>query len=385
MKWKYILSQQEKNTEPYQEDTVSIYESDDETFIDTKDVIGAGIYDTARSFKSVTSPENTRVVLNTKNITTHSLEQIEQKNNFLITLYPHLKIRLAKFYDNDSNCIAYRFVLPYLGIELEKAAKKLKAKSDDTKIHFLISIINEIAKAHALQFVIVDIKQSNLLYDETTKTTYLIDGGYAAKVNEPIHSVFKVSTRWRLLLNRHEYDYIAPECWSLAERVRATFAMDIYSLGKLLSELAQVLEFNNIHPIYLSIKKCLKENPIQRISIENLQAEFNALLEPEISYDFFPSTSAKKILTENELDVLDNVLDNLKEIETDSEYDIENFDINTCISNLSTALGFVVLGFIFIYLFNKIEIYDFASNCDLNSNLNCDSSLDNSDFSGLGL
>lgn len=244
----------------YDEGNDSEFEDDEECFKPLKVkgqtiILGNGSFDRARVFASPQGNEvvSLQPVKNPK--ASPSLYQARRKFDFFKALYPGQTVELFTWNNNSD----YRLVVPKLpGVEFHS---NIIHNSIVTRLDTGIALLRAIQDVHLRGFVIVDLSESNILYDEGT--FYVIDGGLSARIDNQINpNVFVLKTSQDITKATKEFFHIAPECWSTSS-VLAHPSMDVFSLGRMLRKL-----FGNIRSDHLTkmLSQC-RDLPSQRPSI----------------------------------------------------------------------------------------------------------------------
>ena len=81
-----------------------------------------------------------------------------------------------------------------------------------------LSAIQALRKSHALGYIVLDLKAENILFDETTGSSYLIDGGLSTKTGAPIPHFnfnFKKMTHTEIKISQKDCPQFAPECFNV--------------------------------------------------------------------------------------------------------------------------------------------------------------------------
>lgn len=217
----------------FEEDTgfESGYESDSGTEYFPAQDLGMGSFARAREFTSALPGNNkkSKVVLSPVDPDDVSYAEVNRKYSFFSTLYSEQSVQLIK--KNDT----YRLILPLIpGEEYKKL--DLSAPTSAQCIWLFILAIEALQECHSKGFVVIDLKENNILYHSSEEKSYLIDGGLATKHDAKIPSLFVCDDNARVHLSRNKYKHIAPECWS-TRREKADYPMDIYSLGSMMERL----------------------------------------------------------------------------------------------------------------------------------------------------
>ncbi len=196
----------------------------------------SGNYANARLFRS--SDAATRVVLSPVSLghfdsvseknaeKKASFEEARRKAIFFEALYPRARVRFISFPSGT-----YRLILP----EIPGVAYKELRLSNSSRIRsIMLSAVLALQGAHDQGYVTIDLKEDNILYDLKTEKSFLIDGGLAVKIGDPIPtSIFQCENQNKVDENRTNYFHLAPECWSTST-VMASEAMDVYSLANMI-------------------------------------------------------------------------------------------------------------------------------------------------------
>jgi serine/threonine protein kinase len=255
----------------------SDYESDGGTKYTPKKVLGKGTSSRARLFTSKNNKKN-KVVLDPIELSEIDEREIQNKFNFFKTLYSNqaelFRFEQKYYSDNELETINnYRMILPLVpGVPYNE----VDLTDPNTQWSLLKSAVKAIKDCHKNKIIIIDIKGSNIHYDEKTGKSYLIDGGTSAKIGEAVFpEIFQQDNNEKVKEKKALYRYLPPECWSTKE-VLATPKMDIYSLFYMFA-LLQTKQKNK-HPIIENLMIiCCQQQPSIRPSLD----EIEGLLENE--------------------------------------------------------------------------------------------------------
>jgi len=209
---------------------------------------------------------NKFVVINSKQPTTPDAQrEIKAKVNFFKRNYPNSQVEYFSF-END-----YRLVLPAIpGVPYFKLNRTL-ALNKDAQLKLMLSAINALDECYKKTgLILLDLNQSNLLYDFSTGHTHLIDGGWSVTEGNPIDERFWDDRRSKSLK-------IAPEC-RLKQNMAAEQSMDVYSLALALNNLFNSIDFLGLpqefeydEGIKAILKKCLNDDPKKRPGLNELR------------------------------------------------------------------------------------------------------------------
>ncbi len=241
--------------------------------------IGHGTYSFVRLFESEDRAK-VKVVLevaNTDNQTKNWKEYASEarvKQCFFNALYPSDKTHL----DLRDDSKKYRLVLPkkpgvlYFQLSIHNVKQQ---------IMLCISTINALEACHAAGYVVVDLKDDNILYvsplqNNDVGTSYLIDGGMSIKTGDVISSAFQNIEASLIAGKRTHYDQIAPECWTGLNLpgCRAHTSMDVYSMGSLLKYTLK-RPCSELVPL---LNDCIMTDPAQRPTLGSLKIRLEAML-----------------------------------------------------------------------------------------------------------
>lgn len=192
--------------------------------------------------------------------------EVEAKEQFFKALYPEQSVFLVEKEDT------YRLVLPLIpGVTYEH----FKGVNDlGSQIQLFLAATRALQDCHQKGYIVVDLKEDNILYDNETGKSYLIDGGTSAKKGSQINEKFCLSSEEAILAARKKCPFYAPECFSLG-RSRVDESMDIYSLGNMMDFILKDV----IYPeIKLLTQACQKQDPSARVSLEKLERQLDILL-----------------------------------------------------------------------------------------------------------
>ncbi|WP_028387985.1 protein kinase domain-containing protein [Legionella fairfieldensis] len=287
------------------EDKDSTYESDDENNKDTytfRESKGEGSYCIVRLFSSSTN--KSRVILSPQNKEIDA-EEVFHKYWFYRTIYPREKTRLFKIKQNTCQLIvpemtideknfslmdkeSYRLVVPEIFGTLYS---ELSIRNSNNFIQIYLSAVKALKYAHSRGLIIIDLKEDNIVYNEKSKESFLLDGGFSRKKGELLPSLFfskDMSTKYNLI---EKFKYFPPECWFRQEipPSPASPSMDVYILGVMMSILQTKNKLSNTEITQL-MNACTNQVIEQRPSLDELEVTLTNLLEKTDSfYDEFRS------------------------------------------------------------------------------------------------
>jgi serine/threonine protein kinase len=236
------------------------YESNGGTEYSPTKPLGTGSYAQARLFESIS--KKAVAVLNPVTIP-GDLGEASVKHRFFQTVYPDKKSHLFTMENEDD----YRLVVPYIPYV---PYDNLTIDTPEFQRNIFRSAIQALKDCHDKGIVVLDLKSDNIYYDSSTQKSYLIDGGLSVPKGTTIDPLaFQKSSRELVEQYKNEFDYIAPECWSVkSTAVLATPKMDIYSLGVLMSALLEDPD----PQVQSLIDCCLEKDPEKRPTPEDLLA-----------------------------------------------------------------------------------------------------------------
>ncbi|MBA3536354.1 MAG: hypothetical protein H0T84_07080 [Tatlockia sp.] len=287
------------------------YESEGGTEYKADKEIGRGKYALARAFLSdqgkaiaILSPLNKKI----------DLEEAQTKYQFFNTIYPGQGTQLIEGQGT------YRLVLPLLP---GKPYNKLAITSEEYARLLFLSAVQALKDCHAKDIILLDIKEDNVLFDDESGKSYLIDGGISVLKGEMIHPMFQQLSLYIIEYCRNTNTVYAPECFSL-ERELATEAMDIYSLGSMIINIASCALGPELQELAIA---CQNENPNQRPTLLELESKLTQLA---------IITQGRALKKKKEIDDAVQIIKDLELIAKGR--DIEN-DTNSCVMNLKTQLS----------------------------------------------
>ena len=239
------------------------YESDGGTTYSPVKSLGAGHYAQARLFQSIS---NQTVAVLKPVRTPGDIEEALIKHRFFQTIYPDSRSHLHTI-END-----YRLVVPYL-----QYVPYTQLTMDTPELHkrFFLSAIQALTNCHDKGMSVLDLKADNILYDATTYTSYLIDGGLSAPLGSRIDpAAFQDENQTKVEARKNKHWYIAPECWSVRPiAVLATEAMDIHCLGALMYNLLE----NTSTEMNALVDSCLEIDPQKRPTLAELMSSLECM------------------------------------------------------------------------------------------------------------
>lgn len=243
----------------------SVYQSDGGTKYRPAKKIGEGRYWIARLFLSV-SNKSVIVLSPVKPSAGVDLGEVNAKLNFFQKVYP--KRRSHHF--RRRHC--HRLVVPYLKY---KPYEKLNVDNPELQQILFKSAAKTLRDLHSKNIIYLDLKTDNILFNDKTANSYLIDGGLSVVKGGIIDPLsFQLPDTATVEEYRQEYGHIPPECWSVAPQpVYATEAMDIFSLGVLMLDVIDT----PTRDIQDLIDRCLQRDPQQRPTLNELNNRLEAL------------------------------------------------------------------------------------------------------------
>jgi serine/threonine protein kinase len=241
-------------------------------------------------------------------------EEAHKKYQFFNLIYPGQGTQLIEAQGT------YRLALPLLP---GKPYHKLIFSSQEYARIVFLSAVQALKDCHEKDIILIDLKEDNILFDEASGKSYLIDGGTAVPIGEMIDPVFQKSSQFFIDSCRIENTSYAPECFSF-ERELATEAMDIYSLGSMMVYTAGDL----LGPELLDLAKaCQNEDPRKRPNLEELEEKLIQLA------DLTQERVAQKKKG------IDDAIQIIKSMELSAKGNDIETDINSCIVRLKTQLN----------------------------------------------
>ncbi len=249
-----------KNRGGYQ----SSYESEGETEYKHHKNIAKGDYALAREFISISGKQVVILSPISKKI---DFQEAKRKYEFFKALYPGKGTELIE----DQN--TYRLVVPFLpGTPLHQ----LSFKSEEELRVVFLSAVKALKDCHDKNIILVDLKEDNILFDSETGVSYLVDGGISSKKEEFILHLFEKGSQDLVEDSRAKLTHYAPECFSL-KRELATEAMDIYSLGTMITFIAGAFLESELWDLALA---CQDKDPDKRPSLDSLENKLTQLKDP---------------------------------------------------------------------------------------------------------
>ena len=225
----------------------------------------------AREFESIDGKKKIAVLSPRKSNLTH-YRDFRTKLHFFTALYPTASVKMIIQSDEDTDENLkdpdFRLILPLIPGEPHRCYQPLCAEE---QIRILISAIHAIKRCHQVGYVVVDFKHNNILYDEISTLSNLIDGGLATKVGEELPDTLVCDSRTSIKEHKKTYWHIAPECWGLSgsQKVAAT-SMDIYSFGVIFRKL--IFYNSELAPgLKVLFSQCEAINPADRPTLDVLE------------------------------------------------------------------------------------------------------------------
>ncbi|KTD18020.1 protein kinase domain-containing protein [Legionella jordanis] len=244
----------------------SEYEDENNNLYKPDKQLGKGAFCKARLL--VTSKnEESKVVLSPLTLGANA-EEATVKRDFFQTLYPDRASELFQF--NNS----YRLILPLLpGTEYFH----IEAGNYLGQIKLFLSAIEALQYCHTKEYIFLDLKVDNILYDKQTGKSYLIDGGSAVKKGGYLPTRFRFPTIEAVEKARLNHSHYAPECFSL-NKVQADYSMDVYSLGDLMKTMFHLDEKSkNTERLHVLIEQCQSKIPDDRPTLDELANELKLI------------------------------------------------------------------------------------------------------------
>ncbi|MBA2651979.1 MAG: hypothetical protein H0U73_06925 [Tatlockia sp.] len=271
------------------ESSESEYESAEGTIYKPGDDIGIGEFSRARGFYSKENQDKTKAVLKPAEPEKVDFKEINRKYKFFKTLYQNQGVHLS---ESEST---YRLVLPLLPGELFQ--KIIIAHEEEARTMFL-SAIRALRNCHQNGLIVIDLKEDNILYDKETDHSYLIDGGFSVKSGRMIAEIFQQKSQEDIENKIKDYSFYAPECFSL-DRVLATEAMDIYSLGSMMKYLTESILAPDVRELCYT---CINQDPTQRPTLDELELKLI-----EIANEIQIQVAEKQKLIDAAINTINNI------------------------------------------------------------------------------
>lgn len=252
----YKLSLDNSNNDS---DDDSEYTSEGGTTYVPTEYLNTGIYSRARILQG--SNGKKKVVLDPVNGKKADFEEARKKYKFFTTLYPD---KTTEIFEED---YSYRLVVPLVPGKSYRGL--MFTPNKETQIKIFLSAVRALKDCHSKGFIVIDLKEDNIFYDASTDISYLIDGGLASKKNKQIGIEFQGANHQHVRKMRKKSPFYAPECFSVS-RVKATEAMDIYSLGNMMEFILQ----DNVAPELVPLlKSCQIYNPVRRPTLNQIEVQ----------------------------------------------------------------------------------------------------------------
>lgn len=283
-----------KDPLPSADDNGSGYESDDGTNYRSTRVLGSGTYATAKEFTSRDGSKKLATLYPQVRSKAY-YHDFQTKFHFFRAIYPESKVELFINKHNSAVTSAetsadtdaytknydYRLILPLIPGE---PYQNLAITCQEDQLRIFISAIKALKQAHQHRYVVVDLKQENILYKKDTGRSYLIDGGFATQIGGLVPSALTRTTEEEVLECQKKYWHIAPECWSTSRSV-ANPSMDIYSLAIMFRRV--IFYGQPISPdLDELLKSCESVNPQNRPTLDALETQLEILLDELLSQEF---------------------------------------------------------------------------------------------------
>ncbi|MFT4057939.1 MAG: hypothetical protein QM652_00160 [Legionella sp.] len=255
----------------------SSYESDGGTNFFPKETLGEGSNSRARKFQSLDGRE--LVVLNPRGVKRIDSLELFTKKYFFELNYPYGTTELFQGKEN------YRLITPLVPGVLYN---KLIFNSPEQQLKVFLSAVRALKQLHEKGYIFIDLKEDNILYDNSTNESHLIDGGLiTAKDQFVCPTTFKQKTKTNVQRKRKKYGHIAPECWSQTEEI-ANEAMDVYSLGNMMN---RIIRANRDPHVANIIQRCQDPIIANRPNLYSLELWLQAILTIKTSETLFGNFS----------------------------------------------------------------------------------------------
>lgn len=257
----------------------SEYESDDDTRYKVGGVIGVGNY--ARARLLVAPGGKKRVVLNPVARYPDTFYEAERKQQFFMKRYSEQQSMLFRR-EETINLIkgpSYRLVLPYISGLTYSQFLRANGHVDHIvqQCNIFLSLIRELKVLHSTGLVCVDMNLSNLIFDEKTGKSYVIDGGLSVESGQHLLINYSRNTQEELAKYVRAYPLHAPECWTLKGRPPAIAAtsMDVYAMAAILR--LYVFDHSLDSCLLRLLRSCRVLIPTERPSLDKLEEQVNQL------------------------------------------------------------------------------------------------------------
>ncbi len=258
----------------------SDYEDADGTHYSVVENLGRGRVVHARKMKSE-KDDAVLVVLDPVDPCKINHEERQRKLRFFTEHYADFKPKLFTYADTNH----YRMIVPfisgltYLQLLLSNGGK---IKDIEQQLKLFLSLIAELKALHSKGLVYLDLKLDNIIYDEQSGKSHLIDGGLAVKKDDEMPDEFSVRASDLNAWYKSSY-HIAKECWFTdpsAPRPVADPRMDIYSLGTFL--LGPLFDRDLDSDVSSLAFLCVEVNPQNRPTLDSLETGLRILLTKKI-------------------------------------------------------------------------------------------------------
>jgi hypothetical protein len=264
--WSSMSYKRREREEPGYE---SEYEDDEGNKYKSCRYAGSGSSAKGREFKS-SNPERKNVIVLAprEGLSDEAIKEVLNKRDFFQEV--HSDKGNTHYFPPDYflSKDTYRLVVPQMpGMQYSKFNVYCSLKKSG-QLKLILLAIQAIEFSHKKGRISLDCNLGNIIYDFTTGTSNVIDGGFSAKVGDEIDKS----------VNEDKVQSLAPECKRKSNvTVTAQPPMDVYSFGYCFKEQFQKGLDSEIRTI---LNKCTLYAPEKRPTLSQLTDEFQSMLGP---------------------------------------------------------------------------------------------------------
>lgn len=257
------------------------------------------------------------------------LFEAKNKTLFFHEVYPE---KITRFFETTKEHGSYRLVVPLMP---GKIYKEIPIRDHLSMLEICLSTGKTLRNCHQKKYVFIDLKADNILLDETTGKSNLIDGGLAVFKDETL--CFEQPTQERIIAARKRSQHMAPECFTLkgGKPLVAHESADIYSFGRLMLYLLEKNQYK-FPEIEQLARYCLCLTPENRPNLDQIEVSLYIILFYFLNKVEFNMQKPEDQIR-NDCDIWSTKLNNI--LSQLDDYTIKNIDIACQKGSNGAALG----------------------------------------------